>query len=201
MGDSFISRKDRIIASAIEIISESGLASLSTKSLARKENMSEALIYKYFGGINEVLIEVVHYFVRFDESIIRTVQAKNVSNIEKIHEFFDTYATYYDNYIEISAIMLNFEELLHNTDTREIIAECIQKRNACLLKLIEEAMEVGEIDRTFTADELKCTLMGILSTQLLDRRYNYHAATLKEEVLGSVDKLLLLVKCGGMSTG
>ncbi|MBQ8983343.1 MAG: TetR/AcrR family transcriptional regulator [Lachnospiraceae bacterium] len=197
MGDSFISRKDRIIASAIEIISESGLASLSTKSLARKENMSEALIYKYFGGINEVLIEVVQYFVRFDESIIRTVQAKKTSNIEKIHEFFDTYATYYENYMEISSIMLNFEELLHNTDTREIIAECMQKRNECLVNLIEDAMEAGEIDRTFSADELKCIMMGILSTQLLDRRYYDHGSTLKEEVLGSVDKILLLVKAQG----
>lgn len=197
MGDSFISRKDRIIASAIEIISESGLASLSTKSLARKENMSEALIYKYFGGINEVLIEVVQYFVRFDESIIRTVQAKKTSNIEKIHEFFDTYATYYENYMEISSIMLNFEELLHNTDTREIIAECMQKRNECLVNLIEDAMVAGEIDRTFSADELKCIMMGILSTQLLDRRYYDHGSTLKEEVLGSVDKILLLVKAQG----
>ena len=55
MGDSFVSRKDRIIASAIEIISESGLSALTTKNLALKENMSEALMYKYFGGIDEVL--------------------------------------------------------------------------------------------------------------------------------------------------
>lgn len=194
MSDNFICRKDRIIASAIEIISESGLSSLSTKSLARKENMSEALIYKYFGGINEVLVEVVEYFVRFDKSIIRTVQGKDLSNVKKIHEFFETYAIYYDNYIEISAIVLNYEELLHNTDTREIIGNCIQERNKFLLQLIEGAMEAGEIGDTFTADELKCILMGVLRNQLLDRRLNYHSETLKVEVLGSIDKILMLVK-------
>ena len=62
MGDSFVSRKDRIISSAIEIISESGLSALTTKNLALKENMSETLLYKYFGGINEVLIEVVETY-------------------------------------------------------------------------------------------------------------------------------------------
>lgn len=194
MSDSFISRKDRIIASAIEIISESGLASLSTKSLAMKENMSETLIYKYFGGINEVLIEVVEYFARFDRSIVRTVQGKDVSNVEKIHEFFDTYAIYYDNYIEISAIVLNYEELLHNTGTREIIGTCIEERNRFLLQLIQNAMSDREINSTFSAEELKCILMGILSSQLLDRRLTIHSETLRTEVMESIDKILMLVK-------
>ena len=194
MSDSFISRKDRIIASAIEIISESGLASLSTKSLAMKENMSETLIYKYFGGINEVLIEVVEYFARFDRSIIRTVQGKDVSNVEKIHEFFDTYAIYYDNYIEISAIVLNYEELLHNTGTREIIGACIEERNRFLLQLIQNAMSDREINSTFSVEELKCILMGILSSQLLDRRLTIHSETLRTEVMESIDKILMLVK-------
>lgn len=194
MSDNFISRKDRIIASAIEIISESGLASLSTKTLAMKENMSEALIYKYFGGINEVLIEVVEYFVRFDKSIIKTVQGKDVSNINKIHDFFETYAIYYDNYMEISAIVLNYEELLHNTGTREIIGVCIEERNRFLLQLIEQAMKTGEINSIFTANQLKCILMGVLSTQLLDRRTTYHSETLKVEVMESIDKILMLVK-------
>lgn len=194
MGDNFISRKDRIIDSAIEIISESGLASLSTKTLAMKENMSEALIYKYFGGINEVLIEVVEYFVRFDKSIIKTVQCKDVSYVEKIHVFFETYAIYYDNYMEISAIVLNYEELLHNTGTREIIGNCIEERSRFLLKLIEDAMEAGEINHTFTASQLKCILMGVLNTQLLDRRTSIHTQTLKIEVMESIDKILMLVK-------
>ncbi len=194
MSDSFISRKDRIIAAAIEIISESGLASLSTKSLAMKENMSETLIYKYFGGINEVLIEVVEYFARFDRSIIRTVQGKDVSNVEKIHEFFDTYAIYYDNYIEISAIVLNYEELLHNTGTREIIGTCIDERNRFLLQLIQDAMADREINATFSAEELKCILIGILSSQLLDRRLTIHSDTLRTEVMESIDKILMLVK-------
>ncbi|MDD6332688.1 MAG: TetR/AcrR family transcriptional regulator [Clostridium sp.] len=194
MSDSFISRKDRIIASAIEIISESGLTSLSTKTLAMKENMSEALIYKYFGGINEVLIEVVEYFVRFDKVIIKTVQGKDVSNVEKIHEFFETYAIYYDNYMEIASIVLNYEELLHNVGTREIISTCIEERNRFLLQLIGDAIEAGEINRTFTAMELKCILMGIIRCQLMDRRTTYHSETLKSEVMESVDKILMLVK-------
>ena len=113
MGDSFVSRKDRIIASAIEIISESGLSALTTKNLALKENMSEALMYKYFGGIDEVLVEVVETYSKFDKGIRQTVQAKDATYVEKLIDYLEAYATYYDNYYAISTLMLQYEELLH----------------------------------------------------------------------------------------
>ena len=93
MNNNFVNRKDRIVASAIEIISESGLASLTTKTLAMKENMSESLLYRYFGGIEEVLVEVVNTFTKFDSSIIATVEAKEISHLDKILEFLRTYST------------------------------------------------------------------------------------------------------------
>ena len=83
MGESFVSRKDRIIASAIEIISESGLSSLSPKTLALKENMSESLLYRYFGGIDEVLTEVVEDYAKFDVGIRQTVKARGRSQMIK----------------------------------------------------------------------------------------------------------------------
>ena len=56
---NYVSRRDKIVASAVELIGDLGLNALTTKNLARKENISETLIYKYFGGIDEVLTEVV----------------------------------------------------------------------------------------------------------------------------------------------
>ncbi len=107
--ESFVSKKDRIVASAIEIISESGIELLTVKTLAAKENMSEALLYNYFGSINEVLIEVVEQFVQFDKRIKETVESKRISNIEKLRDYFDTYITYYGNYPEITALVLNYD--------------------------------------------------------------------------------------------
>ena len=61
MAENFVSRKYRIVSSAIDLISELGLSALTTHNLAEKENTSEALMYKYFSGIDEVLVEVVDY--------------------------------------------------------------------------------------------------------------------------------------------
>ena len=84
MDNDFVNRKDRIIASAIEVISESGLSSLTTKTLAMKGNMTEELLYRYFGSIDEVLVDVVNTFTKFDYVMIATIEAKEISHFDKV---------------------------------------------------------------------------------------------------------------------
>ncbi len=194
MSDNFVSRKDRIIASAIEIISDSGLSALTTRNLALKENMSEALLYKYFGGINEVLVEVVDYYSRFDKGIRHTIKAKDGTNIQKLVDYFEAYATYYDNYYAISTLMLQYEELLHNIDTRDKISWCITERITFLEKLFQDAIDSKEITDKFTAEELANNVTGIVMSHILSRRITYHKKTFKQEIMTNLQKLFDLIK-------
>lgn len=194
MSDSFVSRKDRIIASAIEIISDSGLSALTTKNLAMKENMSEALLYKYFGGIDEVLVEVVESYSRFDKGIRQTIKSRSESNVQKILDYLEAYATYYDNYYAISTLMLQYEELLHNIDTRERIAWCITERLEFLSDLFEAAVKQGELIDTLTPAELANNVTGILMSHILSRRIVIHKQTFKQEFMANIEKWFALLK-------
>ncbi len=194
MVDSFISRKDRIISSAIEIISDSGLSALTTKNLAIKENMSEALLYKYFGGINEVLIEVVDYYTRFDKQIRHTFMSREGANLQKLRDYMDAYATYYDNYYAISTLMLQYEELLHNIDVREKIAWCITERQSFIADLFKSAIEDGEIIDMFTPEQLATNITGVLMSHILSRRIVYHKKTFRQELMSNIDKWFVLLK-------
>lgn len=71
--------------------------------------MSEAVLYRYFGSIEEVLVEVVNTYTKFDNSIIMTIESKEIPHLDKALELLKTYSTYYDGYKEISAIVLNYE--------------------------------------------------------------------------------------------
>ena len=189
MNNNFVNRKDRIIASALEIISEAGLASLTTKTLAMKENMSESLLYRYFGGIEEVLVEVVDNFTKFDNSIIATIEAKDISHLDKVLELLKTFSTYYSGYKEIAAVVLNYEEFLHNVNTREMIATCIAVRTNFIRKEIEAAIKEREIVDIFTPEELANIFMGSLDRDLLNRRIQNDNKTHIQVVTSIVDKL------------
>lgn len=195
MADSYISLKDRIIASAIELIGDSGLSTLTTKNLARKENISESLIYKYFGEINEVLVQVVREYANFDISIQKTVEKLEGTYLEKIRYYADTYATYYDNYSGMAAIMLHYEELLHMVETREIISACILSRNDFVCGLYEAALDNKEIKPIFTAKELTLMFNGIFSEVLIERRTKYSRKSIRveiKELMNRLEKILRL---------
>jgi AcrR family transcriptional regulator len=199
MNNNFVNRKDRIIASAIEIISEAGLASLTTKNLAMKENMSESLLYRYFGGIEEVLVEVVDTFTKFDRSMIATVEAKEISHFERVLDMLGTLSTYYDGYYEMAAIVLNYEEFLHNVNTREAIAECIKMRTNFVRKELKAAMDEGEIIDVFTSEELSNLLLGSLNRDLLNRRIQNDSKSHSQVAMATLNKLAGLVRVKGDS--
>lgn len=194
MNNNFVNRKDRIIASAIEIISESGLSSLTTKTLAMKENMSESLLYRYFGGIDEVLVEVMNTFTKFDSSIIATIESKNLSHLEKALEFLKTYSIYYDGYKELAAVVLNYEEFLHNVNTREAIGASIDMRSNFLKKEFEAAIRDNEITDTFTPEELTNIFIGSLDRDLLNRRIRYENRSHDQVAKSMLDKLADIIR-------
>ena len=194
MNNNFVNRKDRIIASAIEIISESGLASLTTKTLAMKENMSESLLYRYFGGIEEVLVEVVDNFTKFDTGIIATIEAKDISHLDKVLEMLKTYSTYYDGYKELTAIVLNYEEFLHNVSTREAIANSIEMRTNFVKKELELAIKEKEIIDKFTPEELADIFMGSLDRDLLNRRIRYENKSHNQVAKVMLDKIADMIR-------
>lgn len=195
MEDSYISNRDKIVASAIELIGDLGLHALTPKNLARKQNISDTLIYKYFGGIDEVLIAVVNEYAAFDINIQRTVDHLDGSYIDKIRYYADTYATYYDNYIGMGAIMLHYEELLHMSETREIISECMLKRNDFVCSLFQGAIENKEIRPVFTPKELTLVFNGLFTEGLLERRNQYSRKSIRvemKEMIGHLEKILRL---------
>ena len=191
--EDYISKKDRIISTAIDIICDSGLSALTTRNIALKENMSEALLYKYYGSVDEVLKDVVDYYFTFDKGIQATVSSKDSGYIDKVRAYVDSYAIYYDNYYALSVIMLQYEELLHNPVTRDKVAESTLDRKRFLKSLFEGAINNKEIKDTIPAEELSVLVTGIIYQQTLSRRYVFKKETFQAEINAMVDKLIKVI--------
>ncbi|WP_208896089.1 TetR/AcrR family transcriptional regulator, partial [Coprococcus sp. ART55/1] len=127
--------------------------------------------------------------------IQRTVERLDGTYLDKIKYYADTYATYYDNYIGMGAIMLHYEELLHMSETREIISECMLKRNDFVCTLFQSAIDSKEIRAVFSPKELTLMFNGIFTEGLLERRNQYSRKSFRgeiKEMLSHLEKVLRL---------
>ena len=193
MTESFISTKDRIISTAIDIISESGLSNLTTKTVSMKANLSEPLLYRFYGDISELLIDVVKYFFRFDKSIQKTIQAREGSWTDKIRAYVEDYAIYYENYSTLSTLMLQYEEMLHFPSTREIMIEGSTKRREFMQSLFRGAIEAGEIRSDLDPNNLTDLTHGFMHITCLKRRLGVEKGSFRQDMCRFVNKMIEVI--------
>lgn len=190
MTKGFLKRKDRIILSAIDIINESGIQGLSTKALAKKEQMAESLLYKYFKSINDVVVDVIKYFAKYDVSIMNTIRKREVNNRDKIRGLVEVYAEYYDNYPAITGVLQNYETLYHEERTKNLIVNITSARFSFLVILIESGQEKGEISSKFTSEEMASIIIGLFEIVIQQWRMSDFSFRLKPRIVIPIEKIL-----------
>ncbi|MHB8063219.1 MAG: TetR/AcrR family transcriptional regulator [Ruminiclostridium sp.] len=99
MKKPFPSRRDRIILTAIEIMSDSGIQGISTKELAKRQDITESLLYRYFKSKDEIIVAVIEYYSSFDRIIMNTILKSDLTYMGKITEFIRMYIEYYENFL------------------------------------------------------------------------------------------------------
>ena len=192
MREDFISVQDRIISSAIDLISEAGLGSLNFDNISMRINLSGAMIYKYY--TNELLVDVVKTYFKFDHGIFKTISSREGTYLEKVNMYVDAYSSYYESYYTLSTLALQYEELLHNTYTRDIVLAGIKGRMSFLKDLFQGAIDNHEIAEGFSSGELANALTGIAMMCKLDRRVNYRKGQYKAQIMGYISRWIDLLK-------
>ncbi len=186
----FPTRKDSIVLAALDIIDESGIQGLSTKEIAVKQGISESLLYKHFNSLNEVLVAVVEYFSRFDAMIINTVLKLDISCKGKILEYTKSFIELYENYPALTAILLNYETLMHYEHTGDKIRDIIKKRSDFVSGVVASGQNTGELDTYYTPQELTDIIKGTATNMILRWKMSGYNFQLKESMLTIIKKVL-----------
>ncbi|SEP13442.1 TetR/AcrR family transcriptional regulator [Propionispora vibrioides] len=186
----FPSRRDKIIVSAIDIIDELGIAGLSTKELAVRQEIAESALYRHFKSKDDILLEILKYFAKFDKLIHTSIRENQAGAKENILFFVKMYAEYYENYPAITAVNYYYTSFLSNPATAEVGQAIYNRRAACFVELIELAQARGEISDYFTSEELGEVLYGYFQASVVAWRMKRYSYSLKARVLTVLEKLL-----------
>ena len=86
--------------------------------------------------------------------------------------------------------MLQYEELLHNISTREIVESGYNNRRKYLVDLFDGAIKANEIKKGYSADSLADLLLGIIHICTFNRRVMNRKRSLKDEIKSSVNSMM-----------
>lgn len=190
MKNAFPNRKDSIILTAIEIISDLGIQGLSTKELAKRQDITESLLYRHFKSKDDIVVAVLEYYTRFDQIVMKTVLKSDLTFKGKIIEFIRLFAEYYENYPAITAILHSYHQLINDSNTSNMVRELYDKRYSFLLELLKSAQDNDEISRHFSSEELVDIILGFMRMIILRWRMEGYSFPLKEQTLTTLEKIL-----------
>ena len=77
-------RQLEIIEAAGEILTESGLAGLTTKNLAAKMGFAESALYRHFKGKEEIIVTMLQYLAADMDKRLTACTVKLDNPVEKL---------------------------------------------------------------------------------------------------------------------
>ena len=190
---TYLSRKEAILLTAIEILDDTGMQGLTIKEIASRQNITEAAIYRHFKSKQEILIAVLEKFSYFDMNIKNTIMDQKMDVRAGILFYVTSYVEYYQNYPAITSLLFAYDMLRDEKDALSMTEKITDDRISFLSDFIKEAQGKGEISQTISADNMSFALWGTLREIIHMWRRSGYDFSLKGRVLEFVNQFLEVV--------
>lgn len=169
MIDGFLKRKEKILITVVQILDEKGIKGLTTREIARRQGITEPVIYKHFKNKKDILSTIITDFSSFDESIINTIRENDMKFRDAVMYYAQSYSTYYENYPEMITLMYSFDIFRYDEDLNEKMVGIIGRRYDFMVSLVKEGFEKKEIETSLNPYDFA----GIISNIIWMTIYNW----------------------------
>jgi AcrR family transcriptional regulator len=192
MRKSYLSRKENIILTSIEIIDELGIQGLTIREISTRQEITEAAIYKHFKSKSEIILGVLDKFSQFDNNIASVVTEQKMSSKEGLMFIAKSFGEYYENYPAVTAILFIFDTIRNEPEAAVKMRDIFNNRFDFLSKLVAQGQEHGEICKEVSGDDFSNIIIGMIESAIFRWRLNNFNFPLKERIMHSVEALLTI---------
>ncbi|WBY65096.1 TetR/AcrR family transcriptional regulator [Thermocaproicibacter melissae] len=175
-------RKTNLIITAIEIIDDLGYQGLTIHELGKRQNISDAAIYKHFKDKNDLVKSVLDYYNDFFNKITQSIESENTSSIKAIEKFISEYLKLYMEHPHMAGILNSFDPFRHEKDLSKYISDMFLRRVTYLKKLIQRGIDNNEFTRQVDAESLAYVMMGTMMSVTLSWRMQNYSFSLTDKI-------------------
>jgi len=152
MLDNYLNRREKITITAIQILDEKGIQGLTTREIAKRQQITEPAIYRHFKSKHEIILSIIEQYKIFDELIENTIRENEMDARSAIHYYIDALTKYYDSYPEITTLMFSMD-VYHYDD---------KLRQQLMTEIVLRGQKDGELTKDIEGVKLAQIVLDIL---------------------------------------
>lgn len=186
-------RQLEIIEAAGEILTETGLAGLTTKNLAAKVGFAESALYRHFKGKEDVIVTMLQYLAMdMDRRLTKCVQELD-NPIEKIKAIFNNQFDYFEKHPHFLVAVFSEGLLEESKKINAAIMQLMATKRKHLLPIIKQGQLEGIIETSAPAEDILQIIMGSFRLHMLQWRITEFSFDVKKKgnkLMGSILNLI-----------
>jgi AcrR family transcriptional regulator len=181
MSELTSNRKEQIINSALEIISEEGVKNLTMKRIANRIGISDAALYRHFINKQELMLAMIETGGKKLISRINSVLGDIDNPVDKLEKILQIHLTHLEKNKGIPRLI--FSEAIHqnNPILRNSVLKNVNQYLNLLQNTLLQAKETGQVKEDIDIEETSMAILGLVQATALLWSLNGFGYSLSEK--------------------
>lgn len=190
-------RQIEIIGAAGKLLTESGIAGLTTKNLAAKMGFSEAALYRHFKGKDDIIATLLLYLSKEMDALLTRAVEGIADPEEKLKALFNDQFGFFRKHPHFVVAIFSEGLLEESQPVKDGILEIMGVIRRHLLPIIQQGQKQKQFTRAVGAEEIVHIIMGSLRLHMLRWRLSGFRSDVRLKGNKLVAGLLTLIRCEG----
>lgn len=190
----YTKRQKEIIIAATELIGESGVQNLTTKSLAKKIGFSEPALYRHFKNKNDILRSILLYYNETMGEDLKLIIFGDFNGMEKLTKIIEYQFRFFNNFPAVIMVIFSETSFQNNENLSQTVKSILDKKRVMVGQIIKSGQKDGSIRNDVEYSQLTNVLMGSMRVTILNWRLSKFEFSLLEESQKLISTLKRILK-------
>jgi len=188
--DNYLTRKEKITITSIQILDEKGIKGLTTREIAARQNITEPAIYRHFSSKKKIIFSIIEKFKIFDELITSTIRENEMQPIEALTYYIESFSKYYENYPEITTIMFSLDIYGYDKELKDEMFDTFEKRDQLIIGIIKKGQDENIFNKDISPEYFSHIIIDVLWGTIKRWKFKDTKGNLTQEVMEKIDWLI-----------
>jgi AcrR family transcriptional regulator len=162
MKDNLSARQIEIINASLQLISESGIQSMTIKNLAKRIGFAESAVYRHYENKIQILMAILNMFKQNSDQFFDAQLNSDDNSITKIESLFINHFNKFAQNPALVTVIFSEEIFRNEVELSTRVSEIMEKNIKSLDAIIQQGQANSEIRSDIESFDLSTIILGSL---------------------------------------